>query len=443
MAFEDTENKVERGAKLRIKASTFNDIQDVVRQYKRNKFELSGQKPTSLIRSNLDVLVYNSIGEDLIQPFQVVKIKQPLIDISEDVLNANTRSTFIATEPEDTFDAIGITQVPIKDGDIDKAVINGITIVKVKFTAVDHTWANPVDGVTDYLESAELGQARILMDLGTASGGLTEAGDELDSGEESGTGSGLIGDIRWCMVNLIGAIFADDGGSGVAGNPFVVNLSEATGLASGQPRTLDGSGNWINDGAGLNNVLVPMQIEGSTVNVNPNATVLTWYSKQSGKYEYLPFQYANGGYPGLVSTGDQTWTGTKTLNGTFIVDTIFVDDLTVNNNLDIVGNETIGGSLEVGSNISGDIIFGETSVHAGETVGVGTGGGMSTRDGDYLYLSSTNGIIVASQTISAPGVFAVEVGGSLNFGATGTCTVVKDGVNKTAHFSGGLFLGLT
>jgi hypothetical protein len=212
MPFDDVENKVERGSKLRIKASTFNEIQDVVKAFKRREFELKGQKPTSLIRSNLEVLVYNSIGSDLTLPFQVVKLKQPLLDISEDVLNANTRSTFISVTPGSTFDPIAITQVPIQDGEIDRAVINGVTIVKVKFTAVDHSWANPVNGETDFLESAELGQARILMDLGPASGGLTESGDELDSGEESGSGSGLIDDIRWCMVNLIGAIFAEDAG---------------------------------------------------------------------------------------------------------------------------------------------------------------------------------------------------------------------------------------
>jgi hypothetical protein len=210
MPFDDVENKVERGSKLRIKASTFNEIQDVVKAFKRREFELKGQKPTSLIRSNLEVLVYNSIGSDLTLPFQVVKLKQPLLDISEDVLNANTRSTFISVTPGSTFDPIAITQVPIQDGEIDRAVINGVTIVKVKFTAVDHSWANPVNGETDFLESAELGQARILMDLGPASGGLTESGDELDSGEESGSGSGLIDDTRWCMVNLIGSIFAED-----------------------------------------------------------------------------------------------------------------------------------------------------------------------------------------------------------------------------------------
>lgn len=351
MAFDDKENKVERGTKLRIKASTFNEIQDAVKAFKRREFELKGQRPSSLIRSNLDVLVYNSIGSDLTQPFQVVKIKQPLLDISEDVLNANTRPTFIAIEPTDTFDAVGITQVPIQDGEIDRAIINGITIVKVKFTAIDHTWANPVDGVTDYLESAELGQARILMDLGSAAGGLTESGDTLDSGEESGTGSGLIGDIRWCMVNLIGAIFASEESSGVAGNPFVVQLSETTGPASGQPKTLTSLGAWTNDGTALSNVLTAMQIEGSAIPVNPAATVVAWYSKQTGKYEYLPIQYASDVYPGLVSIANQTFLGLKTffsgvciigntINGLNLYD--LADDIDGNNTISVhAGNKTV------------------------------------------------------------------------------------------------------
>lgn len=250
MPFDDVENKVERGSKLRIKASTFNEIQDVIKAFKRREFELKGQKPTSLIRSNLEVLVYNSIGSDLTLPFQVVKLKQPLLDISEDVLNANTRSTFISVTPGSTFDPIAITQVPIQDGEIDRAVINGITIVKVKFTAVDHSWANPVNGETDFLESAELGQARILMDLGPASGGLTESGDELDSGEESSSESGesgILGDIRWCMVNLIGAVFESDIGafdSASYGTPYSINANDVW-QDTGFQITLPTSGNYL------------------------------------------------------------------------------------------------------------------------------------------------------------------------------------------------------
>lgn len=348
-ATEDKEKKVSRGERLRIKASTFNDLLDLSRDHKRSKFNVGGFNPSALIRSNLGVLVYNSIGDDLTLPFQVVKIKQPLLDISEDVLNANVRPTFIGILPEDTFDAIGITQEPIQDGEIGNAVINGITIVKVKFTAIDHTWANPVVGESDYLESAELGQARILMDLGTASGGLTESGDELDSGEEEGSGSGLIGDIRWCMVNLIGAIFADTGSA--SSNIGAGVLTEATGAASLNGRTTTSGFSWTSSGVTKADKVVPLLCQGATFPINPTAEGLYWEEPAgSDRYGFLPFQYCSSTFAGMISTGTQDIPGAKTFKEKATFDK-------TGTGIECVNSATFGGATLVTLNGSAPVLL--------------------------------------------------------------------------------------
>ena len=93
---------------------------------------------------------------------------------------------------------------------------------------------------------------------------------------------------------------------------FAANLTEATGAASWQSRTLSG-GSWT-DGAttGADNAY-PVQCGGSAFTPAATSTTLMWEEPAgSGVYAFLPIQYASTAVPGFVSTTTQSMAGVKT-----------------------------------------------------------------------------------------------------------------------------------
>lgn len=203
MANSDNERRVNRGQKWReaFTAQWFNNVNDAVRNFKRNRGNTGGANGSSLIESNIQVFIQNNTDEVFEDLYRIVRIDESLYDVTSDPINPNSRPAFYGIVPESADDPIAILQDGVKNQefysgsgsnplvDIVPGVIAGITLCKLKLNDENHLWANPVAGVTEYLESAETGQARILNYYPI---------------EISGSS-----DIYWAFVNLIGFSIAD------------------------------------------------------------------------------------------------------------------------------------------------------------------------------------------------------------------------------------------
>ena len=92
---------------------------------------------------------------------------------------------------------------------------------------------------------------------------------------------------------------------------FAADLTEATGAASWQSRTIV-SGAWANGTPTGTNNAYPVQCGGSAFTPAATSTSIMWEEPSgSGVYVFLPIQYASINEPGFVSTAAQTFNGVK------------------------------------------------------------------------------------------------------------------------------------
>lgn len=97
---------------------------------------------------------------------------------------------------------------------------------------------------------------------------------------------------------------------------FAANLTEATGAASWQSRTLS-AGAWANDTPTGTNNAYPVQCGGAAFTPGATCTSIMWEEPAgSGVYAFLPIQYTDGTVPGFVSVSAQTFNGVKTFSNT-------------------------------------------------------------------------------------------------------------------------------
>lgn len=199
----DSEKNVSARDPLRISAATWNQLMDMLRWYNREGRKVKGSPMTDLLKTNTEIYVQNLTGLTWDTAYKVVRLSNSLIPLNNDNRERVNKDPILgAFVPLSEVDAIGITQKPSdsapSNGLIVPTVIHGVTIARVKMLDEGHTWANPVSGVIDYLESsAECGQARILYhvadgDESLAIVNLIGAGPcdvTFDSGESGGTGS--------------------------------------------------------------------------------------------------------------------------------------------------------------------------------------------------------------------------------------------------------------
>jgi hypothetical protein len=177
------EKKVLPGERLRIEASFYNTLVDIVKDWKRNHGKIGPGINSNLIQSNLTALVRNDTGDDLTPSFQIVRLEDsvPHSGLENDRIAVNRRIAFSGMVPDSETDAIAILQAPVLDGDIIKGVVAGVTVCRVRINDDTDEWANPVVGETGFLDSNSVGQVRIL--------------------KKSTVGSG---DVFDCIVHLIG-----------------------------------------------------------------------------------------------------------------------------------------------------------------------------------------------------------------------------------------------
>ena len=175
----DPEKFVRPKEEMRISAASWNGLMGVLRDYRRGGKmgrKLVGGNQRSLLKSNVEVYVQNLTSFEWDEPYKVVRLSNSLLDLNSDTKEKINKDPVLgAFLPNFIDDPIAITQRPSpaspSNGLIVPAVILGITVVRVRMLSSSHTWANPVEGEIDFMESsAECGQARILYHVAEESG---------------------------------------------------------------------------------------------------------------------------------------------------------------------------------------------------------------------------------------------------------------------------------
>lgn len=195
------ESKVRTGENLAITAELWNDIIDVVRDWKRSKSIQNPGAFTSVVNQALTCLVSNETGIDFVYPFQVVRLEDMNFQPNARTKYAfGKRSVVDAHIPDGPTNHIAVVQGPLQGGGetwgsttstIGMAVIRGLTLVRLRLMSAGHQFAVPVAGETGFMESAESGVARI-MDYMV---------EPVQSGEEP-IGSEGSGDFYLALIDL-------------------------------------------------------------------------------------------------------------------------------------------------------------------------------------------------------------------------------------------------
>lgn len=256
---------------------------DAVRAYQRiSRGMLGGDGPDTLFDSSLLAKVKNGTGADL-DAFSVLAYD----DVIDDPSDADSRHdaqrgfAFVGDTPASETAPFVVTVEGIENDTVGSAVVSGLVVVQVEVSDAAHRAAKPISGTNTKLASGASGVPIIW--------------------KEAGTGT------KWAVV-LLGASVGGGGGL------FAANLTEATGAASWQSRTLSG-GLWTDGSTTGTDNAYPVQLGGAVAFTPDTGTVtcIMWEEPPgSGQYAFLPIQYANRDVPGFVSTNAQWFNGLKT-----------------------------------------------------------------------------------------------------------------------------------
>lgn len=257
------EDKKQPGDK-RIDADTWNTIIDMLKDWKRNKFEQKKGDFFAKVTPRLTILVGNVTATTYSTAFKVLRlINTPLVVTTENKLQLNMRPIMQVGIPESSTDAICITQspAPSEDEDPDQfayvlAAVLGITLAYVRINDESDLFAVPIAGNVDFLNSASAGQVRIIEVLDEMQEESGVSGFMPVSGLDE-SGSGVFDSVKLCIVNIIGG--GAGGGGGESGGSGQGTITGGCELSALKPtdcvkfnNSYDGSiHNGINTGAGV------------------------------------------------------------------------------------------------------------------------------------------------------------------------------------------------
>ncbi len=419
---------------------------DAVRAYQRiSRGMLGGDGPDTLFDSSLLAKVKNGTGADL-DAFSVLAYD----DVIDDPSDADSRHdaqrgfAFVGDTPASETAPFVVTVEGIENDTVGSAVVSGLVVVQVEVSDAAHRAAKPISGTNTKLASGASGVPIIW--------------------KEAGTGT------KWAVV-LLGASVGGGGG------PFAANLTEATGAASWQSRTLSG-GSWTDGSTTGTDNAYPVQCGGSAFTPGATSTSIMWEEPAgSGMYAFLPIQYASTAVPGFVSTAAQSIAGVKTFTDKILCSAIANSAFTVGIQTPgillsspggtpgttkgvITWNSSYGGSNGVVDIQSGPVgINVPTAYYVGGTVGgTATVDGMVFQGGLYISgsppppppppppgvtsigISSTGGSIsVTGSPVTGSGTINVETSGASGTDpdagvfSNGRCTTISTlgGVDTT------------
>jgi len=176
---------VKAGDPLDIRAPIWNQMLDAARDASNNRRTIS--RPRSRELTGTPILIRNDSGSDLAR-YEVLGITGCVFTSSDDgffqriVLTGDTPA---AGSHEGKF---AVLDTAIPNGEIGRAIVDGLAAVEVNVTDTGHEFAEIRDGYTSTLASAETGTAQIVH-------------------IESGTGD------KWSIVRLMGSVGGGSGGA--------------------------------------------------------------------------------------------------------------------------------------------------------------------------------------------------------------------------------------
>lgn len=168
---------VQPGDDLRISAQFYNDVVDSVYSTTRG-----GGPPAFRRETSVEILIRNDSGADVDQ-FAILAVGDPIITPTANLDEFKRRKVVSGDTPTATS-VIAVTQEPIPDGGIGRAVVAGLTQVKLNVVDASHEYCSPTT-VTSDLTTGVNGEHRILFkETGTGSKwGFVLLGDRSRAGE--------------------------------------------------------------------------------------------------------------------------------------------------------------------------------------------------------------------------------------------------------------------
>ncbi len=157
----DNLRKVQSGQKLEIHATTFNSFVDAARDFKERQRDRRSQPEPYFPDSGI-ILVANNSGADR-NRFDVLGVTQPIIAPEANLIEFKRRPTFRGVRPEAQHKCRFVVLLePVKANKIARAVIAGVTIVRLKVDDPLDTCCDIQPKKCDYLKSSIDGSAQIL-----------------------------------------------------------------------------------------------------------------------------------------------------------------------------------------------------------------------------------------------------------------------------------------
>ncbi len=152
--------KVARGETLRVPADTWNTLIDVARSHRQRELS-QGVNAGGLRTSTGIVTVRNTSGADQ-DRFAVMGLSGIVIPPADNELEFQSRPAFDVVVPtEDHSDSFVILTEPVAAGRLARAMVAGVTPVKLDVQSEDDQYAVAKAGETAHLETGS-GSARIL-----------------------------------------------------------------------------------------------------------------------------------------------------------------------------------------------------------------------------------------------------------------------------------------
>lgn len=153
-----TDGPVRPGDRLRISATTWNDIQETVRTVKSSRLGRTGEDGRAdAVQPSHTLLIQNDSGGALSVGASLA-IGDALVTVGADF---GDQPCFSADVPAAVTDPVCVLVEPIADGAVGRAVVQGVAVATVSVSDVDHRFAVPTTAGA-YLVSATNGPVRIL-----------------------------------------------------------------------------------------------------------------------------------------------------------------------------------------------------------------------------------------------------------------------------------------
>jgi hypothetical protein len=184
--------KVKSGDPLIIPAQTFNAFVDAALDYRFRQQQVSAGDLYSTRQTGI-VLVRNDSGADR-NRFDVLGISGPIITPTDNADAFKERVALSGVTPGSENEHVGrfvVLLEPVTDGGIGRAVLDGVSVVRVEMVDEDHGFADAKPDSAEVLESASSGSAQLLWVESERERGSNTAWAVARIGLPQGSGSSI------------------------------------------------------------------------------------------------------------------------------------------------------------------------------------------------------------------------------------------------------------